>query len=353
MSDKVTKRYLWLLVVLTLALKSTAIYAEKLVGEAFTDPSLIWRSVTPDWVLQPITPDAALQHADLVVTLDQQLYSSLFPLIQTYAKTHGLTISVTKGTCGISRGQLFRKAVDIGGYCCPPGLTDRLPGLRFHTLAIAAIALFVHPDNPIENITLSKARALFGGEITDWTRLVYSPEVKAPRSVHPIGRLHCERRPGHWRLLLNNAEQFSPDLLEVGTIEDMVRMVTIDPQAIGYETLFMIRSFQRLVKLKPLRINGMSPNDKKALATGRYPLYHVYNVTTWEGAAANPLARKLVHYLQTRVQELDKGYAMMSASELRANGWKFEADELIGKPAPRFSQESGDGYPVAYDPIKH
>ena len=85
------------------------------------------------------------------------------------------------GPCGISRGLLFRKTVDIGGFCCPPGRTDRLPGLRFHTLAIAAIALFVHPDNTIEDLTLSQARDLYRGEITDWSRLV-DYDAKQPAS---------------------------------------------------------------------------------------------------------------------------------------------------------------------------
>ncbi len=130
----------WILLLLALVAKSTAVWAERLGGEAFTDPGIFWQSVPSDWIQMPIKPEAEAQHADLAITLDQQLYPSLLPLIQTFAETHGLTIAVTRGTCEISAGLLLRKAADIGGFCCAPGRMDRLPGLRFHTLAIAAVS---------------------------------------------------------------------------------------------------------------------------------------------------------------------------------------------------------------------
>jgi ABC-type phosphate transport system substrate-binding protein len=288
--------------------------------------------VPSDWIEKPVAPEAEAQHADLAISLDQQLYPYLLPLIDKYAKQHGLTIAATKGTCGISAGLLFRKAIDIGGFCCAPGETDRLPGLRFHTLAIAAIALVVHPDNPVADVTLSQARGLFRGTITDWSTLVDPVESAAPQIVHPVGRLHCKPRPGHWRLLLDNEDLFSPDLLEVGAIEDMVRSVAADPQAIGYETLWMVRNHHESGAVKPLRLNGVRSDDAEALAEGRYPLYRVYNITTWEGAAANPLANKLVRFLLDRVQETDSQFFMVPAARLRANGWRFEGDELVGEP---------------------
>ncbi len=48
-----------------------------------------------------------------------------------------------------------------------PGATDRLPGVRFHTLGIAAIAFLVHPQNPIDNISTEQVRRIFKGEIYD------------------------------------------------------------------------------------------------------------------------------------------------------------------------------------------
>jgi phosphate transport system substrate-binding protein len=324
----------WIFAVLALAAYSTPASAERLGGEGFSDPDIVWQSVPSGWTQRAITPEAEAQHADLVISLDQQLYPYLLPLIDEYAKKHGLAIATTKGTCGISAGLLFRKAIDIGGFCCAPAESDRLPGLRFHTLAIAAIALIVHPDNPVENVTLSKARDLFRGEISDWSTVIDHPNPAVSGSVHPVGRLHCKLRPGHWRLLLDNEELFSPDLLDVGAIEDMLRSVAADPHAIGYETLWMVRRQDAGGAVKTLHLNGIDPSDSEAVAQGHYPLYRVYNITTWEGAARNPLAKELVRFLLDRIEESDSQFNMVPVSRLRANGWRFEGDELVGEPEP-------------------
>ena len=109
-------------------------------------------------------------------------------------------------------------------------------------------------------------------------------------------------------------------------------MVALDPQAIGYETLWMIRNHRTSGTVKTLRLNGVSPDDTAALARGRYPLYRVYNLTTWEGAAAKTQAKQLVRHLRDRVQEWDSRFFMVPVTRLRAQGWKLEGDELVGEP---------------------
>jgi len=301
-------------------------------GLAFTDPTLTWREVPPDWITQTVRPQPGAPEADLTITLDQQLYPALLPLIQQYAAKRQIRIAVREGTCGISAGLLSRKAVDIGGFCCPPRSMDRLPGLRFHTLAIASIALLVHPDNPVDNVSLEEARRIFSGEISVWSALGRGQNKRTQRPIHVIGRLHCRLRPGHWRLLLDSDDLFSPDLLEVGTIQDMVRSVSTDPLAIGYETLWMVQHYKQARQAKPLNLDGIRPDDRVALASGRYPLYRLYNITTWEGAAAKPLAQDLVRFLHGRMDQLDTIFAMVPASQLRRHGWRFKEDEVIDEP---------------------
>ncbi len=301
-------------------------------GNAFTDPDLIWQRMPSGWIGQTVRPEPDAAKADLAVTLDQQLYAPLLPHIREFAEERELKIAVSEGTCGIAAGLLSRKAIDIGGFCCPPGPTDRLPGLRFYTLGIAAIALFVHADGPVDDLSLQQARRIFSGKIADWSALGDHISAGGSKPIHVIGRLHCKQRPGHWRLLLAQQDLFSPDLLEVGTIKDMIGSVATDPLAIGYETLWMVHRYRGSRELKILSLNGVRPEDSVALARGRYPLYRVYSVTTWEGAAAKTLAQELVHHLQDRMMRLDAGFFMVPALKLRENGWRFQEDELIGEP---------------------
>ena len=200
--------YRRILVLFAFLAQSTAVCADRLGGEPFGAPCSVWQSVHPSWIERPITPASEVKDADLVITLDQQLYPFLTPAIQTYANTHGLTIAVSNGTCGISAGLLLKKAVDIGGFCCAPGPRDRLPGLSFHTLAIAAIALLVHPDNPVEDVTLSQALGLSRGEITGLSSVIEPSDLGA--TAFPDALLLS---PHFGRLAVGITVRFSSELV--------------------------------------------------------------------------------------------------------------------------------------------
>ncbi len=308
---------------------------ERIGGKGFTDPD--GRMPMPrSWVERPIGREEWSRGADVVVTLDQHLYPALLPLIQVYARQQHLNVAVKDGTCGITAGQISRKTADVGGFCCPPAKTDRLPGIQHHTIGIAALALVVHPSNPIDGVTLSQARALFQGDIERWSELRRRDGSPGPDwRVQPIIRLHCPSRPGHWRLLLDNEELFSPEAHDVSAITDMIREVASSRSAVGHEVVYMTRAFVDQGKTKLLAIDGVSPLDAGRLAAGEYPLYRTFNVTTWENPeSANPAAKALVAHLRERVDAgaLGDEFAIVPATRLRQAGWKFRGDELVGEP---------------------
>jgi len=303
-------------------------------GPAFSDPD---KTVTmPEaWQQQPLHYADLPPGTDLAVTLDQHLYPALLPLIKEFAHAHKLHIAVQEGTCGISAGALEDKEVDIGGFCCPAGEPDRLPGLRYHTLGIAALALLVNPKNPVDNVDTATARRIFSGYINDWQDVVSGEKKAQLPSIAPIqavARLHCKNRPGHWRLILDNEDQFSPTLLEVSTIQDMIHRVARLPDAVGYETLWMVERYGKGT-VKTLKVNGFSPTDVQALVANDYPFYRTYNISSWTAPhLAKPEAKALVDYLMQEFHRVDPKYGFVPASRLREAGWRFHGDELIGEP---------------------
>lgn len=312
----------------------TTLNAERsLGGPAFSDPSKI-QKMSEEWRKKPIKYDKENQGADIVVSLDQQMYPSLLSIIRRYAKEHNLRIFVNEATCGISAGALERKSIDIGGFCCPPTLTDRLPNVKFHNIGISSLAIFVHPTNPIDNLTLEEARKIFMGEITHWSEIKTTDGKIGPNiPIKVIARLHCKTRPADWRLLLSNEDLFSPTMSEVGAIPDMISLVAQNPGAIGHEVILSRILHRDKGEVKFLKINGYSPDDPEALLSGRYPLYRAYHLTTWEGKhLRNPEAEKLVDYLIREAEHLPKDNLTLHASRLRKAGWKFKDNELIGEP---------------------
>lgn len=307
--------------------------ADAAPGPAFSDPAH-QVPMSEAWRRQPITYREVPPDTDVAVTLDQHLYPALLPLIRQFARQHRLRIAVQEGTCGISAGALADKEVDIGGFCCPAGETDRLPGLTYHTLGVASLALLVNPQNPVANVDEATARRIFLGDIADWQDVADRGKGKLPAiaPIQAVARLHCKNRPGHWRLILDNEDQFSPTLLEVSTIQDMIQRVARLPDAIGYETLWMVERYGK-GKVKPVKINGFSPRDDQALTAGKYPFYRTYNISSWTAPhLARPEADALVTYLMQGFHRVEPKYGFVPAMRLREAGWRFSGDELVGGP---------------------
>ena len=299
-------------------------------AEAFSDPDYVVGM--PDGWRNKVMP---IDKNKLVVSLDKQMYLVLEPYIKKYAQEHNLTIDVFDGTCGNSAGMLRRKMVDVGGFCCPPNTSDRLPGLRFHTLGITAVSLLVHPGNKIDNITLDEARDIFRGEIYRWSELTRpnghpGPDVR----IQTIVRLHCKTRPGHWRLLLAKEEFFSIRAKEVGLVYDMNLNIASNPMAIGHAAWWLaLSAYKDKGRVKTLKINGHDPGDLDALTIRGYPLYKSFYLTTWDGEGMRkPHAQELTEYLEKVINNQGRNYGIVSVSKLKQAGWKFKGDELVGHP---------------------
>ena len=310
------------LFVVMMSIGMTVGEASPLPGPFFSSPNNVVQ-MDKSWKEMPIT---AVDHpnADIVISLDQALYEGLQSLIQEYARNNHLDIAISKGTCGITAGGLIKKQIDIGGLCCPPGANDRLPGVQFHTLGIAPISILMNPNNHITSLTLEQLREIFSGHIYKWERL---PSSGMRGNIHVTTRLHCKLRPGHWRQLLDNENDFSPSARDVGAIRDLLEIVATDPKAIGYESPWMVNRYGYNSKVKRIDVsNGANPN-------GGHALFRTFNVTTWsDNATRNPEAEKLVAWLIKESQRIDSHFQFISAATLRNHGWIFQGDELVGLP---------------------
>jgi len=314
---------------------STADEMGSLAGDAFSDPAK-QTEMPEEWVKKPIQYKEWAEGADLALSLDQQLYPAFLPIIEQYAKDHNLNIKVQEGTCGTSAKAINDKAADIAGFCCPAAESDRLPGIKFHTMGIGSLALIVNKENPVDNITFEQAQDIFQGKLFRWSDIkVDGKSVGSHKSIQVLGRLHCKQRTGHWRLILDNEDLFSPRMFEVSAIKDMISEVAGNTDSIGYETLWMAFTYYKDSedRVKALSVNGVSPTDNAKLAAGEYPLYRTFQVTTWETADKNKHAQGLVDYLMSQIEKVDPAFGFVPVSELRKAGWQFKDAELIGEPA--------------------
>lgn len=328
--------------VLMLLLATTSLAdTEKLRGQAFSSPEAHLK-MPAGWDTQPVKYPDKIKDADLVISFGQQTYPALHKLVMQYAKDNNIKIVIQSGTCGVSAGKILRKTLDSGTFCCPPSKRDRLPGLEFHTLAISALSVFVNQNNPVNSISKDEARKIFQGKIRKWSEL--SEAKSFDSTVRPHIRLHCKKRPGHWTLMIKNQEQFSPILKEVGVIPDLVAKVGQLEDSVSLETPYMINLYKK-GPVKMLKIDGHSPTDINHVATGKYPFYRTYSMTTWsQGGKQKQNVMKLIKHLRNHIEQNYQKYSMVPVSKLKKAGWKFRGDELIAEP---------NGKNLAYYPPQH
>ncbi len=301
--------------------------AKSLGGQPFSPPDAL-TPMPPSWMERPI---ARPQGVDLMLALDQQIFPALVPFAMKWGQEKGLKLAAQEGTCGLASAALGEKSADITGMCCPPGVVDRLPGVSYHTIGISPVAIIVHPSNPLNDISWEQARALFTGAVQSWSDLPMSG-IATKHEVRAITRLHCKPRPGHWKLLIGNPDDFARQALDVTAVKDMIIEVSQTKDAVGWETLYHIADNAQRGQVKILKLNGIHPSDLRATAEGRYPFYRVMGITSWAaGPAVNPKAQDLVATLVASAPAIDPYYGILSAQELRKNGWKFKNDELVGE----------------------
>ena len=307
---------------------------------AFTDPNQRAK-VDASFLSQKIKYGAKVGDVDLVVTLGQQTYPALHEMVAKIAKDKGIKVDIQRGSCGSTAKKLLKKSVDIGTYCCPPGKSDRLPGLEFHTIGIAPLLLVTNTANPVEDVSSDDALKIFQGEYVYWSEVPGTESLSSQltgKTIQPVARMHCKKRPGHWRGLIKGPDSFSPKVQEVGVIPDMIKHVAENKTAIGFETSYMLKVHKEKGELKILNIDGYDPENLEHLLHGKYPLYRTYNLTTWSNAEnKNELALQLVKELTEYIEKHGNKINFISSSELRLADWKFKNDELIGQP---------DGMPV-------
>ena len=195
-------------------------------------------------------------------------------------------ISVTGGGSGTGLAALVNGTVDIANASrrikdeeMQQALDNGIQPVEF-TIARDAIAIIVHPDNPVDQLTLQQLSDIYSGKISNWQ------EVGG--EDRPIVRLSRETNSGTHVYFLetvlrlgdgSSTTLFSMDTLLLPSSEGIINEVRQNPNAIGYDGL------------------GYVPDDLKIVAVaeedeGPYVLPMISTVND----KSYPIARDLYMY---------------------------------------------------------
>jgi len=176
---------------------------------------------------------------------------------EAYMELHPeVRISVTGGGSGTGIAALINSTVDIANASramkaeeISAAEKNGISPVEF-TVARDAIAVVVHPSNPVDGLTLQQVSAIYVGKITNWR------EVGG--EDRPIVLLSRESNSGTHVYFLENVIRlgnkesdllFSPDTLLMPSSEGISAEVRQNPNAIGYDGLGYVTPDQKMVAI--------------------------------------------------------------------------------------------------------
>ena len=133
--------------------------------------------------------------------------------------------------------------------------------LKYVEIARDAIALVVHPANPVGELTLDQVRGIFTGEITDWNQ-VGGP----PGRITVVSREEGSGTRGAFDELVLRGAVVSPRAIVQDSNGAVRQTVSQDKMAIGYISLGLVDS-----PVKAVAVGGVQPTIENA-RSGAYKL---------------------------------------------------------------------------------
>jgi phosphate transport system substrate-binding protein len=188
-------------------------------------------------------------------------------------------ISVTGGGSGTGIAAMINGTVDIANASramkpeeIAAAEANGITPVEF-VVARDAIAVVVHPSNPVGRLTLQQISAIYTGKITNWSQV--------GGEDRPIVLLSRESNSGTYVYFLENVIRlgdnksdllFSPDTLLMPSSEGISTEVRQNPNAIGYDGLGYVTSDQKMVAVAR---DAAGPYVLPAVGTvndGSYPI---------------------------------------------------------------------------------
>lgn len=188
-------------------------------------------------------------------------------------------ISVTGGGSGTGIVSLFNRTVDIANASRQIKEEElasaRAAGIDAveHVIARDAIAVIIHPDNPVQQLSIDQLSRIFKGEINNWSEL--------GGEDRPIVKLSRESNSGtHVYFLETVVRQndpddkslFAPSTLLLPSSEGIISEVRDNPNAIGYDGLGYVTEDVKVVGITRPDGQGFVMPSIETVNNGEYPI---------------------------------------------------------------------------------
>lgn len=235
-------------------------------------------------LLVACTPQQASSPDIAAETIENKGSDTLVNLALAWAEAYmdlhsDVRISVTGGGSGTGIAAMINGTVDLANAsramkpeeiaaCEANGITP-----QEFIVARDAIAVVVHPANPVHGLTLQQVSDIYSGKITNWSQV--------GGEARPIVLLSRESNSGTYVYFLENVIRlgdsesdllFSPDTLLMPSSEGISTEVRQNPNAIGYDGLGYVTPDQKPLAISPDANGPYVLPSVQTVNDGSYPI---------------------------------------------------------------------------------
>lgn len=200
------------------------------------------------------------------------------------AENSGVTFTYNPTGSGTGITAVKEGRCDIGLSSRALKEEEKADGLQETILALDGIAVIVHPQNPVSDLTVEQIAKIYTGEITNWKE-VGGDDAE----IVLIGREAGSGTRDGFESITNTKEacKYRQELTSTG---DVITTVSGNPAAIGYASLASVKD-----SVKALSVNGIVPSEA-TVKDGTYSIQRPFVLVTRTGEALSPAAQAFFDY---------------------------------------------------------
>jgi len=205
-------------------------------------------------------------------------------LIEAFGEAHpGLTLTFDATGSGAGITSATEGTADIG--LSSRHLREGEDGVDATVFAIDGLAVIVHPDNPVTDLSTEQIAAIYTGAITNWSEV---GGEDTPIAV--IGREAGSGSRGAFDDIMGIEDQVQHDQ-ELTSGGAVITAVATNPFAIGYSSLSAVGDTVRIVT-----VNGV-PCTEETLLDGSYPIQRPFILMTQLGTEPSEAAQAFIDFV--------------------------------------------------------
>ncbi len=234
--------------------------------------------------------------------------TTILPIAQAVAEALAskYEIEVSGGGSSVGIAALINGTTDIANHSRPlkpseykAAVQNGVYPFTFH-IANDAVAVIVHPSNPVQNLTLAQLRDIYAGKITNWKQV---GGKEAPITV--VSRDSSSGTFETWEHVVMHGQPVVSSAIFATSNADVANEVSSNTNAIGYVGLAYVTP-----QLKKIMVDGKEATIESAIDYS-YPIARPLFMSTNGFPSPGPVLNVMLFILSDDGQRLvqEMGYA--------------------------------------------